>query len=453
MTKLYLILGTITFFLSTPSSRLFAQEPRSLGEESPKYTWTLDEVKKIAFERNPDLKTARANYAAASLGIGVAVSGYLPHVDVTAQYEQTTLPSPSAGSTPQLGLSLPYKMAVASLSQTIFDFGKTLSKISGSRSTSNAFEQEAIAVRNAVELAVQKAFYDVLSTAQLVDVAKKGVARFEETLRRTEVLVRTGTKPKFDLSQAKVEAAKAKLSLIGAQNTYEFARIALLNLMGLPEPAPFRLIDQGTPPEFSGVDSGKLRLRHLIDTALQARPEMKKQQYSLDTARHVLSGELREYLPTISLQAWGGKYLPDYPPEIASAWGVAIVGTWHVFQGLETTFRVGQGRANVDAQEALVEKNQLSITADVTRGYKNLERSEDSLQVADEALDASKENFDLAQKRYDANVATILELLTAEDSLLSAEATAVTTRFDHEIALATLRNAVNTPLKDELNKP
>jgi outer membrane protein len=418
------------------------------SEETPKYTWTLDQVKQIAFDNNPDLKSARANYDAASKEVGVAVSAYLPHVDLNAKYEETTLPSPSAGATSQLGNSLPYKNITATLNQTIFDFGKALSRISSRRAASNASEQDAIAVRNAVELAVQRAFYDVESAAQLVEVSKKGLIKFNETFRRTEVLVRTGAKPNFDLTQAKVEVAKAKLAVINAQNTHDFARISLLNLMGIPEQPPFALLDKGVPAEDAAILFARLKLPHLIDRALQSRPEMKRQEFFLDAAKFNLSGEIRNYLPSIGLEAWAGKFLPDYPVALRDAWGVGVVATWHVFQGLETTFRVGELAARVDSQEALVEKDKLSILAEVTRGYRDLGRSENNLEVAEDALESSKENLYLAQKRYDANVATILELLTAEGSLLSAEATAVTARYDHAIAVATLRRVVNAPLTD-----
>ena len=442
MQQLHVLVIATTLWFGMPD----AQSASVAVADSSKYTWTLEDVRKIALENNPDLKSARANYEGASKGVGAAVSAYLPHVDIYAKIDQTTLPNPSAGATAQLGTSLPYKMAAASVTQTVFDFGKALSHISAARATSNAAEQEAIGVRNAVILALQKAFYDVQSTVQLVDVAQKGVMKFDETLRRTEVLVRTGAKPKFDLSQARVEVAKAKLALISAQNTHDFARVALLNLMGIQEQVPFTLVDQGTPPEFKAVSSDKLALDQLIKKALEARPEMKKQEFALDASRYNLSSELRNYLPTFSVQAWAGKYLPDYPPSIADSWGVGLVGTWHIFEGLETTFKAGQLSAKVDSQEALLEKDRLSIISDVTRAFKGLVRSENSFQVAEESLGASKENLYLAQRRYDADVATILELLTAEGALLSAEAIEVTARYDHEIALGTLRRVVNAPL-------
>ena len=418
------------------------------SKEVTKYNWTLEDVIKIALENNPDLKSAKANYLAASKGVGIAVSGYLPHVDIYSKFEQTSLPNPNAGATAQLGVSLPYQMITASLSQTIFDFGKVLGRISSSRAKNNASEQEAISVRNAVELAVQRAFYDVESTEQLIQVAKKGLGKYNETLRRTQVLVKTGTKPSFDLSQARVEAAKAELIVINAQNSYDYAQIALLNLMGIQEQISFTLIDQGTPKEFLGVSSDKLILDKLIEEALVYRPEMKKQQFSLESVRSELSTEIKNYFPTFSLQAWAGKFLPNYPPPISDTWGVAVVGTWHIFEGLETTFRAGEISARVVSQEAMVDKDRLAILSEVTRSYKDLIRSENNLKVAIDALDNSKENLRLAEKRYASNIATILELLTAENALLNFEASSVTARFDHEIALATLRRMVNAPLKD-----
>jgi outer membrane protein len=428
---------------------LNAPDPFAVGQvaPAPKYTWTLGAVKAIAFENNPDLKSARANYEAASAGVGVSVSTYLPHVDIIAKYDETTLPSPSGGSTAQLGMALPYKMVVAELNQTIFDFGKGLSRISASRASSRASEQDAFAIRNIVALAVERAFYDVQSSEQLVKVALNALAQYRETLRRTQALVRTGARPEFDLTQAKVEEAKAKLVVINAQNTRDYSHIALLNIMGVEDQSPFLLIDEGMPPEFAGVTSRSLDVRHLINVAWSERPEMKRQGFSLDSARDTLSGEIRNYLPTVSLRAWGGEYLPDYPLSLNQAWGVAVVGSWNILNGLQTTFQVKQDAALVDAQEALVEKNKLAVMAEVTRGYQDLIRAERNFAVAEEALAAAQENLHLAKRRYDANVSTILELLIAEDSLLTSQAAAVTARFDHEIALATLRQTVNAPLK------
>jgi outer membrane protein len=172
---------------------------------SPVPSWTLQEVEKIALEQNPDLKSAKANFEAVSKVVGQSFSGYLPRVDVSMAVENTTLPNPSALSSSLIGVSAPYSYMQASIKQTVFDFGKVLSRIEASQALSRSAEQNAIAVRNTVILASKRAFYNVLASDRLVEVAKKSELQFQETHRRAEVLVRTGTKPPFDLSQANVE--------------------------------------------------------------------------------------------------------------------------------------------------------------------------------------------------------------------------------------------------------
>lgn len=406
--------------------------------------WTLQDVKRIAFEHNPDLKSARANHEAASKAVGVSMSQYLPRVDFQAKFEETTLPSPSAGSTELLGTPEPYTAAVVSVKQLLFDFGKTLNLIEASAANRNSAEQNAIAVRNLVSVSVEQAFFAVSATDKLVDVALKGVEQFSETHRRTEVLVRTGARPTFDLSQANVELSKAKLALVNARNARDLARIALLNIMGIPQSTEFALDEGG---EQDKTRTSELNLDDLQHKALDHRPEMMREGFSVQAAKYTLQSELRNYLPTVGMQAWYGKYLPNYPDSLRDAWGVGVGISWNLFDGLGTTFRAGELAARADQQEAIFEKERDNISAEVASDFMSLAQSEENLKLADEGQDFARENVRLASKRYQASVGTILELLIAETSLVSAEAVDVDARYRHEIALARLKVAVNAPLK------
>ena len=108
-----------------------------------------------------------------------------------------------------MGIKLTYSSAVVNLNQTLFDFGKNLSLINASRAQTSSAEQEAAAVKNIVEVVVERAFYDVIAAQKLLEAAKRSLDQFQETYRTTSVLVRTGSRPAFDLSQANVELAKS----------------------------------------------------------------------------------------------------------------------------------------------------------------------------------------------------------------------------------------------------
>jgi outer membrane protein TolC len=428
----------IFVMLYFPGGNSFAETPAA-----EKYTWTLEDVKKLAESQNPDLRAAKANYEAVSATIQEAWSGYLPQVDATANFTQTTLPSPSAGSTNNLGVALPYSSAVATVKQTIFDFGKTLTEIGANKALANSAEQQALAVHNAVILSVQKAFYDVQSTQHLVDVATQGVAKFEETRRRMSVLVRTSARPSFDLSQANVELSRSKLNLISANEAYDLARISLLNIIGMPKEIKFELKDS---PQ-KKVNVGKLDLDSLTKKALTFRPELKGSEYGVESAMMHLHREFREYLPTLGLQGWYGQYYPNYPTPIADAWGAGVTLTWNLFDGLKTTGKVREYSSRLEEQGAQLEKEKLRIIAEVAQSLLELKKSESNLAVAKETYDYAKENSRLAKRRYDANVATFLELITADTSLLSSQAVAVQAQYQYEIAIATMQKAVNAPLE------
>jgi outer membrane protein TolC len=300
-------------------------------------------------------------------------------------------------------------------------------------------------VRNAVELAAEKAFYNVQSTEQLVQVGEKRITKFEETRRRMTVLVKTGARPKFDLSQTNVELSRSKLGLLSAKEARDIARIELLNIIGMPKEVTFKLKD----PPLSKIDISKLNLDNLTSKALEYRPEIKRSEFGVEGALMHLHGEVRNYFPTLAAEGWYGQYMPNYPTAISDAYGAGLTLTWNLFDGLKTTAKVTEYSARLEEEGALLEKQRERIVAEVAQGFLELKKSETNLDVAKETFDFAKENSRLAKRRYDANVATFLELITADTSLLSAEAVSVEAAYQYQIAIATLKMAVNAPLEQK----
>ena len=253
----------------------------ALAEESSS-RWDLADVTRIALEKNPDLKSATANYDATSHAITEAVAGYLPRIDFAGNISETTLPQPSAGSSSQVGIKLNYSSVILEVNQVLFDFGHNLAQINAAKAQSGSAEQQAFAVKNAVILAVNQAFYDVIANQKLIDAAQQSLARYQETYRRTEVLVKTGARPEFDRTQATVELSKAKLALINAQNALELSKIALINIMGMEEQVAFTLVEDQQEDK---TTSAQLDLPKLERKALQFRPEMKSSELNVQASQ------------------------------------------------------------------------------------------------------------------------------------------------------------------------
>jgi outer membrane protein TolC len=435
-----------------PSTSILSEVDASISSGTdvssalPKYTWSLEDVIGIALNSNPDIQSAQDNLAAASRVIQEAYSDYLPQVDASGYSVRSTLPSPSAGSTALLGLNRAYTEGMVGVRQTLFDFGRGLQDIRARRAESRSAEQDLIALRNVIELSTERAFYDVASAQKLVEVARKSLAQFQETYRRTDLMVRTGVRPAFDLSQAAVELSKAQLALINAKNARDLAKISLLNIMGMARVETFALKEPAS--QGPSLPLNTLSMDRLTDTALQARPEMRRYRFDREAAIARLKLQRSDYMPTLAASGWYGRFLPDYPTALRSAWSYGVGVQWNLFDGLATTFRIKELEARLDQEEALAKRQNQSIVAEVATAFMNLMRAEQNETVADEGLVFAKENFHYAQLRYDSDIGTILELLVAETSLVNADAVQVQARYRYATSLAALQTAVNAPLTE-----
>jgi outer membrane protein len=418
-------------------------ETEAAAVGSPQYNWSLQEVLKIAENQSPDIQSAKANYQAASKVILQATSQYLPHVALEAGFEKTTLPNPSAGLQDNLGIPLPYSNMVARIRQTLFDFGKGINDIGAAQASSKSAERDMVAVHDLVELSALEGFFNVLLTTKLVAVAKQGVEQFQETYRRAGAFVRAGTRPSFDLTQASVELSRAKLRLVEAINSEDIARVTLLNLIGMQNIVRFQLQE---PPPSERLDLKKLKIQDLTNKAIVNRPEVRRNEFALEAIRLQTHSVTKEYFPTVGLEGWYGKYFANYPSTLGDAYGGGLTITWAIFDGLKTTARLGELAARFEGEHANLEKQRTTVVADVAKSYDQLKRATDYLSLVEQNLTAAKENARLAKRRYDTNVASFLELLTAETGLLDAEAVSVQSKYQYEIALAALKHAVKAPL-------
>jgi outer membrane protein len=423
------------------SSAVRAQETVSV---STRPLWSVDDVTRLALENNPDVLTALDTGAAARAVVGEAASVYLPHLSAHGGAERTTLPSPSAGLTANLGQNDPYRWGTLSFQQTLFDFGQGLEAIRAGLAGRRAEQAQLEAVRDQIRLGVAKAFDDVELSEKLVGVAQRGVDRFQETQRDAELLVKTGVRPPFDLSQANVEFSGARLELIKAQNSRDLARVALLTLIGVRERVDFVLRESSAAAAaLDGLDEDKL-----IADGLENRPEIGREEATLAQAESALSASKVSLLPTVQAQGWYGGFDSDYPQPLRNAWGLGLGASWNFFDGALTPFRIREQSARRDAARAALEKERLAVAQDVSNAFLNLGRAQQNVDVTEQALGFAKENLDLGQKRYKAGVGTILELLIAETSEFNAEAEELQAVYEESVAVKTLETAVNLPLEN-----
>jgi outer membrane protein TolC len=160
-------------------------------------------------------------------------------------------------------------------------------------------------------------------------------------------------------------------------------------------------------------------------------------QASADTAAVRAAKTL--YVPTISAAAtynWGNR--SNFLGALRPGWLVELITTFPLFDGFvrEQTISQAEVASYVATVTALDTRRLARATAVQLLG--NLHVAEQSIALARESVRFATENLRVFRLRYNAGISTILDVLTAQTTLVQAELSLVSARFTYRSTRAAL---------------
>jgi len=243
----------------------------SLPQFKPNNTFNLSvkDAEAIALKNNPAISVARLNALASKQVTREVRSGLWPtaYANLTGvdAYDDSRI---SAG-----GLNNPviYARAAggATVSQLITDFGHTTNLVAGARLHAKAEDQNALATKEDVLLAVDQAFYNALQAQAVLKVAQQTVASRQLLSDQVSALTRSKLKSDLDLSFASVNLAQAKLLQLDAENNEQAAFAGLSAVLGFPTMQNIVLVEDTEPLVAPAGNPDQL-----IAEAFSKRPEI-----------------------------------------------------------------------------------------------------------------------------------------------------------------------------------
>jgi outer membrane protein len=133
-------------------------------------------------------------------------------------------------------------------------------------------------------------------------------------------------------------------------------------------------------------------------------------------------------------------YVPDLT-ELKANWvaraGVAVP----LFNGHRTRSRVAEAEANLEAARARTRALERRTEAEVRRAVTDLEASRDRMQTAQVQVAQAEQAVATAKSRYEAGVATNLDVLDAETSLSNARLARLGARYEYVTSRYALEKA------------
>ena len=410
-----------------------------------KEIYTVDDLIIKSLKNSPDLAISQFEYDASQSRYDTAFSGYLPTVDVRGSAGRV-----SQSATLNIdGVQDNIITGKLSLKQIIYDFGKTGGNTDTQKFTSDSFSMQNLQNISNKTLEVKSAYYNILKAKALIDVQKENVKLNEAQLYRSKKYFSAGIKTKIDVSDAKVSLIQANIDLKTAEYNLK------LSFSNLDKVVGFTAIKNDYDVYSNELDLNslyeslviyQLNLYDSIVFAYENRFDIKKEQAKIKASQSDIRTVASEYYPSFY---FSGNYLYQdaqsqelqvFLPQ--TKWDATLNLDWNIYQGGSTASRKQEKSINSAISASDLTNTKLIIKAKTTDAYINVNRTKDTVELAQSLVQVSHEKFDQASKRYEYGLADYIELQEARQGYINSKATLVVDYYDYYIAISTLDNAI-----------
>ena len=415
--------------LSLGSPAQSRQDAISRGE-----TVTLERCVSIALERLPALLAARATSEADKNLVREAESVYYPQIDWTSSASRSLIGPRTSLGIPTSSVTFNSYSTGLSLSQNIFDFGRTPAQVRIQKLGYRASVSDIETATQQAVFAVKQSYYSVLQAKRNLDVADEAVKQYQAHLDQAQGFFEVGLQPKYDVTKARVDLGNARVNQIKAANAVKLALATLNNAMGLMGTLEYGLVDNLT------FETTAISLEDALAQAYENRPELASLRARRQAAASSITLAKAGFLPTL-----GGTASYDYAGNafpLAKGWSLSLSLNVPVFNGFLTPAHVAGARANLNVLRADEEAQKQAVGLAVEQAYLNLKQAEELVPVAELNVTAAQENFDIADGSYREGVGDPIQVADASVTLISAKIAYNQALTDCKVARASLELAM-----------
>ncbi len=430
----------LSFLVLAPVAPLTAQQPQ------PRPTVTLDEAIRLADRVQPAVIQAEGSVRNADAQLRAAYGQFLPSLTASTSAgnsfsEGQSRTDPVTGQIISGSSSSTSVSAGLSASMDLFTGFRRGADVRAAKATGAAADATLVDARFQSKLNTTQEFLNALYAAQLMGVRDAGVRRAEEQLKIAIAKLGSGSATRSDSLRSLVTLGTARLQLVNAQASLAQAEANLGRLIGVDRRVQ-AVDDSSFYRVVTAVDTTTLKAE-----AESQSPRVQSSEANRMAAEATLAASRSSYWPTVSLGAnynYNGSNRNDY--DLFQNRSVNLQVSWPIFNRFTRERNVTVQQSNLFVAEANAEDSRRQIQASLTTQMALLDAARVRIEITQISVRAAEEDLRVQQERYRLGAATIVELLTSQETLAQAEVDAVNARFDYLRAKAQIEALIGRPL-------
>ena len=413
---------------------------------------TLRQAIDQALGQSPQAAIAHAGDQEAKSAAIMARTQLLPHLNFTEDISRGDDPVYAFGTRLRQGQFTQADFALDALNhpQSIGNFS---TRFSGSWTAFDSFNTQreirradlfresaassAKAVNQQIVLRVVGAYQSVLYAQREIEVAQHEQETASALLASVDDHVKAGLAVESDRMSAQVNVAARKQELIAAQGDLELAWAQLQEAMGVPDlkASELKPIEPHTFPQ--------LLLEEEIATAAKTRPDLMALAQTQSAQASAVSAARSNFGPSVNAY---GNWEADRG-SLGSSGGnnwVAGVQISIDIPPIGKHAQLAQESAAKQKIDAQFSASQQHVRLEVSQAHIHRKTAALSLDTARAAMDQSAESLRILKNRYGAGLATITDLLRAEDAERQSQSSYWHSVYGNAMAYAELLYATGT---------
>jgi len=438
--------------IPTSDSFRMAEEQKDLPSLANVPWWELyqdEELQRlirIALEENKDLKRAVASIDEFQARLFTARMDFAPQFSVTGNF-----PVARQGGFAVPGFPNPFNhYGQGSLSWELDIWGRIRRANEAGLADLLARKENRRAVTLQIVGGVAQAYFDLRQFDMQLEIVKRTLSAWEESVRIGQARLRQGMINKLDVDQleAERENAAARIAELKRQMIQKENELSVLLGRNPSQIARGRsLTEQMMPPV---VPAG------LPSELLQRRPDVVQAEQQLVAATARIGVAQAERFPKLSLTGILGVASPQLTDLVSPATDFGVLAPFVTGPLLNAqTLGFQQRAAEAQAKQAVAQYEQTILVAfrEVEDALVGVSTAHEQAAAQERQVNALRSALHLATLRYKGGLANYLDALIAQRSLFEAELALVATRRLHLVSVVQLYKALGGGWSPEMDRP
>lgn len=380
----------------------------------------------FAFDRDPSISSQ-----AAQMGIGQAMtaetkSGWMPQIGLTAStgHSQTTDSSGSLNNSAAWGITV---------TQLVYDFGKTNSAIAQSEAQYESYRYQLLSTLTDVASKTAQEYVEVKRYAALVNAARENIVALEKIQQLAQLRASAGLSSTSDDLQTKTRIAGMRATLEQYDAALQKSKVVLAVQTGvranrfasLPENLEVKQVSVGN------IDYAK------IPAVLSARAMVTSAQHRVERAK-------AQHLPTVSLKAGRTRYESDN----RGYWDdqIQLSVDAPLYQGGAVSARVNQAEGAKSMAVSEVDQVRYNILQKASAAMADWKGARDREDAGKSQLVNAKQTRSVYRNEYTLSKKSINDLLSVEQDIWQAESSRINAEHDGWSAAINYATAIDNLL-------